>query len=163
MNKTVSNLTMILISTLLLSACAQRILTQEPAYPGVEVGTAVPGVAGPPLDEITPEVSTPMPDTNTAGQKTITRDAHGQTITLAVGESFLLKLGEEYTWEITVSDQNVLSRVKNIAVVRGAQGVYEAHQVGIVTISASGDPLCRQSKPACGMPSIQMEFTIQVK
>jgi hypothetical protein len=42
----------------------------------------------------------------------------GQTITLQVNETFLLKLGEEYDWNITIDDQTIVS--PNVLVVRGA-------------------------------------------
>jgi hypothetical protein len=113
--------------------------------------------------------ATPEPPTSTATEAvagepiTVTLDDQGKTIHLAVGESFLLKLGEEYTWDVSVSDENVLSRVVNITVVRGAQGVYDAHQAGTVTLSATGDPQCRQAQPPCAKPSIQFVVTIVVQ
>jgi hypothetical protein len=75
----------------------------------------------------------------------------------------LLQLGEEYTWDVSVSDQNVVSRVRNITVVRGAQGIYNALQAGTVTLSATGDPVCLQAKPPCAMPSIMFEIKVVVK
>jgi hypothetical protein len=72
-----------------------------------------------------------------------------------------LKLGELYQWNIEIDRPEVVSRVPNIAVIRGAQGVYKANQPGTATLTADGDPLCRQAKPACGMPS--RRFTIQVE
>jgi hypothetical protein len=75
----------------------------------------------------------------------------------------LLKLGEQYDWAVAISDQNVVSRVKNIAVVRGAQGVYDALRAGTVTLTATGDPACRQSQPPCMMPSRVFMVTIVVK
>ena len=123
--------------------------------------TAIPGETS---GEITPQppASTEV-EPAADGQKIITLEDQNKTINLAVGESFLLKLGEEYTWEVNISNQDVLSRVKNIAVVRGAQGIYTAHQAGTVTLSAAGDPQCRQSQPPCAMPSIQFEITIIVQ
>jgi hypothetical protein len=166
MNKTISNLTMVVIGSLLLSACAQKaqaqVPTKAPAPIAIEVSSPVPGVISQPLGQVTPETPPPFVTSND-GQIVVTRDVQGQTINLAVGQNFLLKLGNEYTWEITVSDETVLGRVKNIAVVSGAQGVYEALHAGSVQFSASGDPLCRQSRPACGKPSIQLEFTVNVK
>jgi hypothetical protein len=103
--------------------------------------------------------ATPPP----ADSLTVTLDDQGRTITLPVGDSFLLKLGEDYNWDISISDQAVLSRVMGIAVIRGAQGIYEAHQPGTVTLSATGDPQCRQSQPACALPSLQFSVTIMVK
>ncbi len=101
---------------------------------------------------------TPQPN----GSQTVTVDDQGKTITLVVGERFLLNLGEGYNWEVSISDQAVVSRVIGITVIRGAQGVYQANQAGSVTLTATGDPLCRQSQPACGMPSRLFTVTIIV-
>ena len=119
----------------------------------------VPQSSGP---SVTPGITPTAVDPAAAGSIIITLADQGSTLKLVVGESFLLKLGEAYTWDITISDPNVLGRVRNIAVVRGAQGVYEALQAGTVTLTAAGDPLCRQSQPACGMPSIQFKITVMV-
>jgi hypothetical protein len=136
-----------------------------------------PSVTGPstppeatPAASVTPAVTQPLPeptvntpDEPAAGDaKTVTLDDQGKTIQLGVGQSFLLKLGEDYDWQVTASDQNVVSRARNIAVVRGAQGVYDAHQAGTVTLTASGDPACRQSQPPCAMPSMLFTVTIVV-
>jgi hypothetical protein len=93
----------------------------------------------------------------------ITLADNGKTIHMIVGQSFLLKLGEYYDWNISISDQNVISRVKNIAVIRGAQGVYDALAKGTVVLSAVGDPTCRSATPACASPSIEFSVTISVK
>ncbi len=98
----------------------------------------------------------------TGGSQVVTLADQGGTIHLAVGESFLLKLGEEYMWNITISDQSVLSRVPNISVIRGAQGIYLAHKSGTVTLSATGDPQCLQSQPPCAMPSILFSIKIVI-
>ncbi len=84
--------------------------------------------------------------------RTITLDDNGKTITLRVNETFLLQLGEGYDWDITVDDQTVLSR-KNVLVIRGAQGIYEAHKPGRTTLTAVGDPPCRRAEPPCAAPS----------
>jgi hypothetical protein len=167
MKKTASIFTFILIGILVLSACGQQnpkpeLASPIPATPPrVEVSTAISsGTTG----EITPEPPASTPTEPAAGeQKIVTLDDRGKTLSMAVGESFLLKLGDVYIWDINVSDQNVLSRAKNITVVAGAQGVYEAHQAGTVTLSATGDPKCRQSKPQCGMPSILFTITVVIK
>jgi len=103
------------------------------------------------------------PGPSVGEEKTVTLDDRGKTVSLAVGDDFLLKLGEQYTWDISVSDQSIISRIRNITVIRGAQGVYHALKPGTATLTASGDPLCRQSQPACAMPSILFEVTIEVK
>jgi hypothetical protein len=97
------------------------------------------------------------------GSQDVTLNDQGRTISLAVGERFLLNLGEGYNWEVSISDQAVVSRVVGITVIRGAQGVYQAQQAGSVTLSATGDPLCRQSQPACAMPSLLYSISLIVK
>jgi hypothetical protein len=92
----------------------------------------------------------------------VTLADNGKTIHMKVGQSFLLKLGETYDWSITVSDQNVISRVKNIAVIRGAQGVYDAIAKGNAILSAVGDPQCRTATPACSSPSVMFSVTLIV-
>ncbi len=101
--------------------------------------------------------------TNQPAENTVTLANNNQTINLKVGERFLLKLGENYNWTINVSDEAVVSRVVNILVVRGAQGVYEARGVGQATIEAVGDPTCRQSVPACATPSVLFKLNVVVK
>jgi photosystem II stability/assembly factor-like uncharacterized protein len=84
---------------------------------------------------------------------TVTLADDGQTITLQAGQRFLLDLGADYNWTVTVDDPAVVSRVVNVLTIRGSQGLYEAHQPGRTTLSATGDPLCRQAQPPCGAPS----------
>jgi len=103
--------------------------------------------------------STPPP----ASSRTVTLADDGQTITLRVGDSFLLELGEDYNWTPTVDDQTIVSRAKNIAVVRGAQGVYDALKTGKTTLTAAGDPVCRQATPPCERPSRAFKIQIVVQ
>ena len=95
--------------------------------------------------------------------QTVTLDNDGETLNLKVGEQFLLKLGEDYNWDVTIADQNIVGRVVGITVVRGAQGVYEAHQAGTTQLTATGDPVCRQSQPPCEAPSREFQIQIIVK
>ena len=97
-----------------------------------------------------------------AGTPVITLANNGGSITLHPGDRFVLSLGEGYDWTVTSSDQNVVHRVINIMPVRGSQGVYEAGSAGTATLSAAGDPLCRQSQPPCMLPSIQFELKVIV-
>jgi hypothetical protein len=93
---------------------------------------------------------------------TITQENNNQTIELNVGDTFLLKLGEEYMWNIEIDNDDVVSRVKNIAVIRGAQGVYEAKMSGSATLSAVGDLPCREEVPPCAAPTILFKIQINV-
>ncbi|MHB8547094.1 MAG: hypothetical protein ACYDAJ_10050 [Nitrosotalea sp.] len=92
----------------------------------------------------------------------ITLGDNGKTIQISKGDRFLLKLGNGYTWSLDIDNQTVVSRVPNIMVVEGAQGLYEAHNSGQAILTATGDPACLSSIPACGMPSILFKLTIAV-
>ena len=192
MNRSTSILTIFAAVTLGLAAtgCAPQLMVTDPSTPPATtvpvavvpsampptapvpnippVGIVVappPALATPSLTEPTAEPTDIAPGgaSSSGDAKTITLDDQGKTIQLVVGDSFLLKLGEQFDWAVTISDQNVVSRVKNIAVVRGAQGVYDALQPGTVTLTATGDPPCRQSKPPCMAPSLLFTVTIVVK
>ncbi len=78
--------------------------------------------------------------------QTITLADNGKTITLNANETFLLNLGEGYDW--TIDDQTIFSRVVNVLVVRGAQGLYVAHRPA--TLTAVGSPECLKSQPPPG-------------
>lgn len=92
--------------------------------------------------------------------RTVTLEDNGATLILTPGDRFLLELGDQYNWTVTVADPSVVSRVVNITVVKGAQGVYQALKAGNTMLTATGDPLCRQSTPPCELPSIL--FTLQI-
>ncbi len=94
--------------------------------------------------------------------KTVTLADNGKTITLKVNETFLLKLGADYDWNIKIDDQKIISRVPNVAVVVGAQGIFKAHKEGHTKLTATGDPICRKEKPPCEKPSIQFNIKVVV-
>jgi len=100
--------------------------------------------------------------TNIPENKIVTLADDGQTITLQVNETFLLELGEGFDWNITIDDQSIVSRVPNILVVRGAQGIYRAHKEGSSTLTAIGDPVCRKASPPCAAPSREFRVNIVV-
>jgi len=94
--------------------------------------------------------------------QTITLADNGRTITLRVNETFLLKLGEGYDWNISIDDQTIFSRVMNVLVVRGAQGIYVAHRPGNATLTSVGSPECLKSQPPCTRPSILFKVFVVV-
>ena len=104
---------------------------------------------------------TPSSGGNTSN-KIITLSDNGKSITLHKGESFLLKLGEMYNWNIEIDNQTVVSRAMNIMVVRGAQGIYDAHNPGQAVLTGVGDPWCITSIPSCKMPSILFKLNVTV-
>lgn len=98
---------------------------------------------------------------NSQSTKIVTLGDNGKTIDLKTGDSFLLKLGENYDWDIHVSNETVVSRAKNIMVIRGAQGIYDAHVPGNVILSATGNPECLKAEIPCRIASIL--FTTDIK
>jgi hypothetical protein len=88
---------------------------------------------------------------------------NGKTIHLKVHDRFLLKLGEGFDWNISIGDMSIISRVPNISVIRGAQGIYEAKSAGQTTLQAVGDPLCRQDPTPCEVHSVSFQVNIDVK
>lgn len=92
----------------------------------------------------------------------VTLAQNNQEIFLKNGERFLLKLGNNYNWNIDINNQTIVSRVINIMVINGAQGIYEAHNTGTTTLTAQGDPFCLSSIPRCAMPSILFRVNITV-
>jgi plastocyanin len=102
------------------------------------------------------------PGTDQTSNQTVTLAQNNQEIYLKKGESFLLKLGNNYNWNIDINNQTIVSRVINIMVINGAQGIYEAHNTGTATFTAQGDPFCLNSIPRCAMPSILFRVNITV-
>ena len=92
----------------------------------------------------------------------VTLEQNNHEIHLKKGGSFLLKLGNNYDWSIDITDQTIVSRIINIMVINGAQGIYKAHNTGTTTLTAQGDPLCLNSIPRCAMPSILFRVNITV-
>ena len=50
----------------------------------------------------------------------ITLDSSGQPLQLRIGQRFLVKLGNDYNWSVSVDNESIVSRVINITVVNGA-------------------------------------------
>jgi hypothetical protein len=121
-------------------------MTTETAM-STAVASPTPTQAKPPPTATTaPAKSTATPASEPAtGPRTVTLADAGTSIDLKVGDSFLLALGETWDWNVAVNDPSIVSRQVNILVVRGAQGVYNAHKPGQTILRATGDPLCRQS------------------
>ncbi len=184
MKKNVSIVCLLMI-TLLASACAPVKDTSQPGQPPVptlspsetpaaaSTATSQPVVVSTSVQSSVGGVIGTIPPTSTPGdnpndqlipQQGITRADNGKTFVIKTGDRFLLNLGmENYTWDINIDNQEVLRRVPNITVIKGAQGVYEALKTGQASLTASGDPLCRSAKPPCMIPSIIFRVTITVQ
>jgi hypothetical protein len=109
-------------------------------------------------------VVTPTPLTlDPSGNLYVTLADNGGTVLMQVGQRFLLDLGDSYNWTFSIDNQSIVSRVPNILTIRGSQGLFEAHAAGTTVLHGAGDPLCRQSTPACEMPSIAFQIQITVQ
>jgi len=101
-------------------------------------------------------------DNTQTGTKIVTLEQNNQAISLKKGKSFLLKLGDSHDWSVDITNQTVVSRVMNVMVIRGAQGLYQAHNIGTTTLAATGDPVCYKETPRCLAPSIMFRLGINV-
>lgn len=120
-----------------------------------------PGAAGsPPVSSSVSSSSSSSSDAPIPAPSRVTLQDSGKTITLHVGDTFLLALGDQQ-WNIHVADQSVVARVPNIMVVRGAQGVYKGLKAGTTTISATGTAPCNAGQ-VCPMYAIAFHLTVQV-
>ena len=143
--------------------------TSQPNNPVPIVVTSLPqagagtGIA---LPELLPSLT---PSLNTDGGKSIpesgvTLDDNNATFNLHVGNSFLLNLGTDmYDWTVSVDKESVLRMKMGVMVIKGTQGIYDVLAPGTAILTATGDPLCRKSKPVCGAPSIVFIVTLVVK
>ena len=131
--------------------------TPPETQPDVTPPITTPPTVTPP--ETTPPVVTPPAVTPPA---TVTLDDNNKNFAMKVDDTFLLKLGENYDWQPIIDNQDILSREMGIAVISGAQGIYKAHKEGTAILNATGDPLCRQTTPPCGAPSIIFKVTVNV-
>ncbi len=115
------------------TATLQNTVPLATAAPATPVGTLPPPS---PSSQNTPQPS----------QITIGLADNGKTVSLVEGQTALLSLGSDYDWTVSVDDQSILSRIPNITVIRGAQGVYRAIKTGTTALSASGSVICPPDK-----------------
>ncbi len=131
------------------SATPQPILTSTPETPAA-------------TETISSEGPTSGPTTDGAATQTITQRDNRRTITLQVGDRFLLNLGDTMDWQLQIDNPAVVSRVPNVLTVKGSQGLFQAHAIGQATLSATGDAPCRKATPPCMLPSFSFQLQIVV-
>jgi hypothetical protein len=129
--------------------------------PAVSTAVAVSSAVPLPLPLIT---ETPSTSGNIIPEGGVTLQDNGRTFTMKAGDSFLLNLGTDmYDWTVSIDNENVLHLKMGVMVIQGAQGIYDALAPGTATLTATGDPLCRQTRPPCMMPSILFSVTVVVE
>ncbi len=149
-------LSAVLVMVLLAAAGCAPQAGVDPAVSGLSSGEVTPVPATPGGDET-------MPEATPGDSVTVTLNDNGKTVHVKQGDRVLVALGEDYTWELEISDQTVLSRVMGMMLIRGAQGLFDAAQPGQSVISAKGDPTCLTAEPACALPSIEFKVTVNVE
>jgi hypothetical protein len=97
-----------------------------------------------------------------ASNKTVPLDQPNKEIHLAVGKRFLLKLDQNYTWDVNVENQSVVNRVINIMDNNSTQLIYKANIPGTAKLTAVGDPLCLKENPPCKKPHLIFKVSIIV-
>jgi len=157
---------LMVLTLTLVQSCSSGIYN-ETASPATEpiVSTAIAGsdiaTLPPPASDATETIP---PGGNPISEGGITLDDNGKTFTMHVGDSVLLNLGTDaYDWTVAVENETVVHMKMGVMVIKGAQGIYDALTPGTATLSASGNPLCLQSRPACALPSILFTVTIVVE
>lgn len=91
--------------------------------------------------------------------KVYTLADNGQTATVHVNDMIILDLGTAYNWAVSVDNSNIV----NVINILTGKYLIVAKQVGGITLTATGDPKCRQSRPACAMPSRMFELYVDVR
>jgi hypothetical protein len=122
----------------------------------ITTAEAVPGTGGPAnLDA----GGSPTP---LAGPQTVGLGESGQALTLAVGETFEVKLSGSMIWAVTIGDEQVISRAPD-AVGADSQGIFQALAPGETTLTAQGEAPCRREQPACMVPDVLFQLTVVVR
>jgi hypothetical protein len=128
-------------------------------------GTTSAGPTGTPalgIDFRVPPTRAPSAVVSPLAMASVSVADDGRSISLQVGQRLLVNLGEEFDWTVQVGDPSIISRVPNITLVRGVQGVYQANRVGQTALTANGDPACRKAQPACPQPARALQVQISV-
>lgn len=167
-----------ILTVLAISACTPN-LTAAPSEQNSATETITPSATATNLPSATPNPTaspTPViatsappkaptsPSANVAntGTRTITQSDNGATITLQVGERFLLDLGDSLDWQVEIDDPTIVSRVPGILTVKGSQGLFQANKAGQTALAARGDAPCRKAQPACMTPTFLFRLQIVV-
>jgi hypothetical protein len=133
------------------------------AQSGVGSSTVITTVAQGPITVLPVPPRQQLTPTPLQGPATIGIQDNQQTVYLAVGDTFQLKLGEQPTWTVQIENEQIVARVRETATDSATQGVYKALTAGQTTLTATGEPACRQSRPACMLPSLLFRLTIVVR
>ena len=91
----------------------------------------------------------------------ITPADNGTTVHEPLGSRFGIAMGDTLEWTLDLNPQGIITRVRNIATLRGEQGVYTATARGTTKLTATGAPYCNDGE-ACPQFLEHVEVTIVV-
>ena len=106
----------------------------------------------------------PSPRRSTApvGSRIITRADQGEILHLAVGETFLLKLGDG-TWDIQITQPQVVTPDDGATPSSGHQGIYRASAPGLTELVAVAVPDCIKDLSHCRVMAPAFRLLIVVR
>jgi hypothetical protein len=112
-------------------------------------------------------IPTPDPGANDLpeyyGGLVITLDDVGTTLAMRPQGGFLLRLGEEFTWDVTAIPPDVITLNRKVSLEPGEQGVFIARQKGRAVLRAVGQPVCLVYDPPCRLPTVLFEMNVLVE
>ncbi len=165
-------LTSLLIGLLVVACGSQIPATENPATEPVRLPTQfAPQPSPDPAPTLTLQylpVNTSTPEhgiddlSDYYGGLVITLDHVGQTIDMIPGQGFLLRLGDEYAWTISIEPADLLTINRNITPELTEQGVYIARKKGRAYLSALGVPGCKTLNPPCSRPNVLYRLNINI-
>jgi hypothetical protein len=127
------------------------VITATSTEPVGEAATSTTIVTHPVTPTSTP-VTVPVTSTNM-----VTPADNGTTIMLTKGQRFGVAMGDTLEWTLSFDPSGIVTRVPNIATLRGEQGVYTATAIGTTTLHAIGAPICNPGE-AC--PQFRQAVTV---
>lgn len=162
-----------LFISILVTACSSQIPeTEIPATESIRLQTqTTPQPSPDPVRTPTPNklaANTSTPEDGVEdlsdyyGGLVITLDHVGQTIDMIPGQGFLLRLGDEYAWTVSIEPAELLTINRKITPELTEQGVYIARKKGKAYLSAIGVPGCKQLSPPCSRPNVLYRLMINI-
>jgi hypothetical protein len=97
------------------------------------------------------------------GGLVINLDYVGQTLSMRPKQGFLLRLGDEFTWTVSLSPADVVTANNKVSLDLSEQGVFVARKRGYVTLTAIGTPTCLRQEPPCTRPNVLYKMFIVVE
>ncbi|MES2436884.1 MAG: hypothetical protein V4519_02640 [Patescibacteria group bacterium] len=112
-----------------------------------------------PLASTTPATTTPIVQEPEPTNYIVDQSYHNKSITLKVGDEFLLDLADDIDWKVTLTNSGIVEQLKTSEALQGTQGIFKAIKAGETTLNAGGGKKCAEGM-ACIL--IYAEFTTKI-